>query len=174
MNELEDDFKENLAEAHIKLMSDEELGAHLMEISTDPDAPGDGITSLSDRQLVNLLHRRGKIGPLLARLPDATIKKLAEEILSRHPQERDHELSDGPPGPGQHLGHMSDRQVIVLARKIFPDWRRDAEPTDLRSEKGKRSSRMWSNMPIIMRRRGDRADVLSITQRCRLREKERR
>lgn len=52
------------------------------------------------------------------------------EILAKHPPDRDHELSDRPPGLGALLGHMSERDVMQLLRKKYERnrRRRDSEP----------------------------------------------
>lgn len=125
MNDLERDFKVRLTEAHIELMSDEELAACLLQTSVDPDAPGEGITRLSDRQLSNLLIRRGTHNGLIARLPDDTIEKLARKILSKYPPEEDPCLPE------------EDREIIQRARATMArqDAHRDPEPTVLREGK---------------------------------------
>jgi len=54
MNGIKEDLKRHL---HLQSTSDEELTSALMGYP-DPDEPGRGITSLSNRQLARLLLRR--------------------------------------------------------------------------------------------------------------------
>ena len=69
-------------------------------------------------------------------MTDEEIDKRVGEILSRHPPERDHELSDRPPGPGTLFGNMSERDVMQRVRAIYErHHRRDSEPTPLREGK---------------------------------------
>ncbi len=69
-------------------------------------------------------------------MSDEEIDRRVGEILASHPPERDHELSDRPPGPGTLFGNMSERDVMRRVRAIYErHHRRDSEPTPLREGK---------------------------------------
>ena len=59
MNPITEDFKNGLHRSHIEGMTNEELADRLMNTG-DPDAPGDGITRLSNSRLADLLRGRGR------------------------------------------------------------------------------------------------------------------
>jgi len=67
-------------------------------------------------------------------MTDEEIDRHIGEILSRHPPERDHELSDRPAGV---FGAVSEREAVRRARAIYERHhrRRDSEPTALREGK---------------------------------------
>ena len=69
-------------------------------------------------------------------MTDEELDRCVGDLLAERPPERDHELTDRPPGPGTLLGHLSERDVIQLLRKNYErHHRRDCEPTPLREGK---------------------------------------
>ena len=69
-------------------------------------------------------------------MTDEEIDRRVGEILASHPPEKDHELSDRPPGPGTLFGNMSERDVMQRVRAIYErHHRRVSEPTPLREGK---------------------------------------
>lgn len=97
-------------------LSDEQLVARLLSLSDDPDAPGEGITRLSDRELSDLLVRRSITWKdIVVRATDDQIDHASRKILSKHPPEEDDTLTE------------EDRKIIQRARAtmVWQDIRRD-------------------------------------------------
>jgi len=70
---------------------------------------------------------------IAAQASDEQLEKWTRAILVGYPPERDHELSDVPPGSGCLIGNLSAREVVKRARQILR--RRDTGPTMLREGK---------------------------------------
>ena len=126
VDELEKVYRSSDGIGGLDGLSDEQLAARLLALSDDPDASGEGMTRLSDRELSDLLVQRGITWKdIVMRATDDQIDHASRKVLSKHPPEEDHLLPD------------EDRKIIQRARatQARMDSQRDPEPTATREGK---------------------------------------